>query len=198
MGVDEAINATVGEEITVTGIVGASLVNKVGFYLVDENGIIAVQVTNEFMKSVNIGDQIIIKGTRSTNDKSTMIYIDNPTLITNLYGNHDYSDKSFIKDMPMADIFATTDTAQGYVVEATIQKVKGDYSTDYYITVDGTDYLVYANNCKGLEFLAPYEKSTVWLDISICNWNGKGNRVVVHAVHVPDGKVVNENCFNYD
>lgn len=62
--VDAAIQATVGDTVTVRGIVGPSLVNKVGFYLIDESGVIAVITDASVMETLEVGQEIILTGKR--------------------------------------------------------------------------------------------------------------------------------------
>ena len=55
ISVEDAIAASVGETVIVKGIVGPSLVNKVGFYLMGEDGLIAVLTTSDVMSTLSIG-----------------------------------------------------------------------------------------------------------------------------------------------
>ena len=86
-----AINAENNTTVTVKGIVGPSLVNKVGFYLIDESGAIAVQVSSEVMATLEIGYEVIISGTRTiTKDGGGQICIENATVVSNKYGSHTF------------------------------------------------------------------------------------------------------------
>ena len=67
--VEEAIAASDGEEVQVKGIVGGSLVNRDGFYLIDETGIIAIICTSDILAELEVGYEIVIKGTRGHNKK---------------------------------------------------------------------------------------------------------------------------------
>ncbi|MBQ7398530.1 MAG: hypothetical protein IJW09_06900, partial [Clostridia bacterium] len=55
-----AIAANKGDTVTVKGIVGPSLVNKTGFYLIDETGVIAVQTDAETLATLLIGHEVIL------------------------------------------------------------------------------------------------------------------------------------------
>ena len=47
--VAEAIAAPVGEMITVKGVVAGGIANQVGFYLIDETGVIAIKTDSSFI-----------------------------------------------------------------------------------------------------------------------------------------------------
>ena len=99
--VKEAADATVGEEVQVAGVVASSLVNKTGFYLIDETGIIAVQCDAAVLAEIHQGDYVDIKGVRAYNKKETSVglvgqaNINNAQLVANYYGDHEYSTASF-------------------------------------------------------------------------------------------------------
>lgn len=62
--VKEAIESTVDEFITVKGVAGPSLVNKVGFYLIDDTGAIPVILPADALSEIEYGNELIIKGKR--------------------------------------------------------------------------------------------------------------------------------------
>lgn len=65
VNVKAAIDASKGTELLVKGVIGPSLVNKNGFYLIDETGSLAVVMnsTDEF-NGLQIGQTVYIKGKR--------------------------------------------------------------------------------------------------------------------------------------
>ena len=62
--VKEAIESTVDELITVKGVAGPSLVNKEGFYLIDDTGAIPVILPSDALSEIEYGNELIIKGKR--------------------------------------------------------------------------------------------------------------------------------------
>ena len=62
--VKEAIDSSDETVVTVKGIVMSSLVNQTGFYLNDETGIIAVTCSSEVLAEIELGQMIVIEGTR--------------------------------------------------------------------------------------------------------------------------------------
>ena len=97
----QAIAAADNTEVTVQGIVTSSLINKTGFFISDDTGIIAVQVTTDELAKVEIGNMVILKGIRAHNKKETSTgitgqsNIKDATILVNLYGNHEYNDSAF-------------------------------------------------------------------------------------------------------
>jgi hypothetical protein len=149
--VDDAIATEVGEEVLVRGIVGPSLVNKVGFYLFDETGVIAVETTKEELEGLAIGNEVVIKGTRILN-KGTQIAVSSAKVIANYYGNHDYEGDFFITDKTLAQMIAesndSSSTVRIYVVKAKVKFTGGGYSTNVFVTADSgsTELMLY---CSG-------------------------------------------------
>ena len=202
MTVKEAIDSAVGEQITVVGIIGPSLVNQSGFYLIDETGAIAVRIVASDFEGLAIGQKIVVQGTRTvTKDGGGQICIDNTTIVTNYYGKVDYSTDSFIKNATMADVLALTDSAlvttNVYVVSGKLTKVTSTYSVNYYI--DG--FLLYSNGKTQYAWLDTFfeegtTEANVTVELAICDWNAKGLKGCVLAVITEDGKICNELNFN--
>lgn len=195
--VAEAIAAAKDTEVTVKGIVGASLVNKSGFYLHDASGVIAVMVSTDVFKSISVGDEVILKGKRTANDENTQIYIADGAILANFYGNHALPTDSYTT-ADITTVFANTDTTKVFVTTGVIEKVGTAYFTNYYIqNPDNADekMLIYSSNGAGLAWLDAFVGKEITLELAICNWNGKGSRISVIAVITESGKVVNENNF---
>ena len=196
--VADAIAAAKDTEVTVKGIVGGSLVNKVGFYLVDATGTIAVQLPADAFKTISIGDEVILKGVRTTNDKDTQIYINDGEILANFYGNNELPTDSYVTE-DLANVFSTTDTTQVYVTNGVIKKVGTQFYTNYYLAVPGnadSDMLIYSSNGAGLGWLDEFIGEEITLELTICNWNGKGNRIAIISVVTDDGKIINNNNFD--
>ena len=201
--VSEAIAADKGTEVTVKGIVGPSLVNKKGFYLIDESGVIAVQTSADIMKTLAIGNEVIIKGTRIlSKDPEGQICIDSATLVQNNYGSHSYSTASFITGKTVADIRAldgdVAHTTKVYVVTGTIKRVVTGYSTDTYVCDGDNEFMLYAGgpaHYKWLEAYA-YDHQTLTIEIAVCDWNNNGNKGCVLSITTEDGTQI-FNTLNF-
>ena len=185
MTVQEAFDAADGTEVTIKGIVVASLVNKTGFYIGDETGIIAISCSAETLKEVELGQMVVMKGERAHNidPKATgypgQSHIKNATVVANYYGEHEYSKESFITDKTLADIYAldyTKDyTNKVYVVKAKISFVETQwYSNVELISEDGTTKLgLYCSSGKQYNWLKEFAGQVVTLEIAPVNWNDK-------------------------
>ena len=204
-----AIAATVGDKVTVKGIVGPSLVNKVGFYLIDDTGVIAVLVNNaDIMDTIEIGQEVILEGLRDRfiKDGSThhgQTCITGATIQVNNYGKHEYSTKTFITDKTLTDVAAldiTEDyTTTVYVLKATVKVVESQYSTNIYLEDGNASVMYYCSGTSTNQYrwLIDYAGQEVTLELAPCNWNSKSPyKVCVLAVHTADGKVVNALNFN--
>lgn len=195
INVREAIETAKGEQVRLKGIVGPSLVNQPGFYLIDDKGVIAIRLNNENdISQFNLGDEVIIDGTRDEWGNSpyggskitTQICVSSATLFANLYGDNEYSTKSFIngktiediKGMPYNEIIHTTEV---YVVECYVAKTGSGQSTQYTLVDDLANvdddnksldlYCSSANQYSWLEQYVGQGKVTV--EIAPCNWNNK-------------------------
>jgi len=205
INVSQAIDSEVGETVTVKGIVGPSLVNKSGFYLIDESGVIAILVneTSEF-DGLSIGNEVILQGKRdkfnSGNNGHGVTCITSATIIENHQGKHDYSTATFITDKTLADFYALDEnedhTTEVYVLKATINWVKTDFYTKVDISNGGTNVSLYCSGAGQYSFLSQFAGQEVTIEIAPCNWNGKSYYAgCVLSVITEDGKVYNELNF---
>lgn len=205
--VGEAIVAENNTEVTVKGIVGPSAVNQKGtFYLISENGAIPVRGTNEIMDGLSIGDEVVVKGTRTiTKDGGGQIVIDNAVILANYYGNHDYSTNSFITGEEMNAIASVVDTPEAttnvYVVTATVEKVSRQQGSYTNVTFYVGGVLLYSGSATQYawleQFFAEGETSaTLTVELALCDWNAKGLKGCVLAVVTDNGKVYNTSNFN--
>ena len=201
IGVSEAIAAENNSIVTVKGIVGPSLANQTGFYLIDESGVIAVRVANTEFVGLAIGNEIIVQGTRTiTKEGGGQICIDTATILSNAFGNHDYSTASFITGKTVADLCALSDSAEAttsvYVVTATISRVVGGYSTNTYLVDGSKQFLLYAGGAAQYAWLDDYNGQTVTVEVAICDWNSKGLKGCVLSITLADGtQIFNEYNF---
>ena len=206
--VQDAIQSELGDEVVVKGIVGPSLVNRNGFYLIDESGLIAVVVNDvAIFAEIEIGQEIIIKGKRDkfhNNQGGThagQTAITGATVIANYYGQHDYDTSHFVTDKTLADFYGL-DVTKDYsttvfVVKAIVNFEETAYYTKCNLT-DGTNNVtLYCSSAKQYSFLKQFAGQEVTLELAACNWNNKTFWAgCVLSVITEDGKVV--NSLNFD
>ena len=204
--VADAINAQVGQTITVKGIVGPSLVNKTGFYLIDETGVIAVQTTAEVMATLKIGNEVVLEGVRHINTKGGANYygqtcLNNATVVVNNYGSHAYSTASFKGNISVKDFYdldVTKDfTTSVFTMTAKVKIVDGGYSKNIYITDGTTDIRLYCSSANQYGFLKDFDGQEITIEIAACNWNDKTYYVgcVLAVVNADGSKILNELNF---
>ena len=199
-----AIATAAGETVTVKGIVGPSLVNQTGFYLIDETGVIAILTDAATMKTIQIGHEIILTGTRFHKQKDGssefgQTCIQDGKVIANSYGKHDYSTATFITGKTLAD-FAALDktkdyTTQVYVLTAKVVVKETKYSKNIYLVDGDTEVILYCSSANQYAFLSALDGQTVTVEIAPCNWNCKGYKGCVLSVETQDGKIYNELNF---
>ena len=203
----DAINAATGEIVTVKGIVGPSLVNKVGFYLIDETGVIAVQTTAEYMATLSIGDEVIVTGTRDVKTKGGAGYFGQSNLyesvvVANYYGGHEYSTSTFVTDKTLKEVYdldPTVDyTTTVFVLKATVFVEESAYYTNIYLTdANGTKLRLYCSSANQYNWLKAFAGQEVTVEVAACNWNDKNYYTgCVLSVVTEDGKVFNELNFS--
>ena len=202
--VQTAINAAKGEVVTVKGIVGPSLVNRDGFYLIDETGVIAIFTTKEVVASVSIGDEIIISATRDVKTKGGDTYfgqsmLTEVTVLANYYGAHEYSTETFVTGQTLADMLALSiledHTTTVFVVKGKV-KFPGGYSAPSIVDGD-TSLQLYCSGGAQYSWLNQFADQEITLEIALCNWNDKKAwKGCILAVHTEDGKVL--NTLNFD
>lgn len=205
--VAEAIASEVDTEVTAIGIVGPSLVNQIGFYLIDDTGVIAIRMKNkDDMKKFSVGNEIVVKGTRaqfkSTDTLPGQTCLLDSELVANNFGSHEYSTATFIEGKTIKDLYeldATENhTTDVYVVEAKIILTNNERTVKAQ-GEDGTELTLYCSG-KGQYawILDEYAGQTLTMEIATVNWNNKSWYAgCVLAIYLPDGtKIVNELNFN--
>ena len=205
--VGEAIDAEVGTEVVVKGIVGPSLVNKSGFYLIDETGVIAIQMDASIVATLEIGNEVILKGTRANNTKGGTTYfgqtnIENCTVVVNNYGSHEYSTATFIEGKTLGDIYSLNPledhSTDVYVVKATVKVIETGYYTSIELVSGNSKLDLYCSSANQYNWLKAYAGQEVTMEIAACNWNDKTYyRGCVLAVVLEDGTKV-YNTLNFD
>ena len=203
--VADAIASQDGDKLTIRAKVGPSLVNKKGFYLIDESGVIATELAGgdeAFDGTFDIGDTVVIEGTRGFNGtNNTQIRLYDASIVANIYGEDMYSTASFITGRTLADMqsaeFTPGMTASVYVLTGvSVTKSSGMYPTYY---------LNQAGNEKGLQLYSSSASQYAWLDafvgkevevaVAPCDWNSKGMKGCV--LSVKDGEQVTYNTLNF-
>ena len=204
VNVSSAIGAAVGDTVTVKGIVGPSLVNQTGFYLIDETGVIAVLTDADTLATLEIGYEVILTGERyykAKNDVLGNTCINNATVVVNNYGNHAYSDATFITGKTLEDITkldvnvdATTNV---YVLKATVEVVETAYYTSIKLVDGDISVNLYCSGAGQYSFLKKYAGQEITIELAPCNWSSKKTYPgCVLAVRLADGtKEVNNLNF---
>ena len=203
--VAEAIAASVGDAVTVKGIVGPSLVNKVGFYLIDKTGVIAVETTKTVMETIEIGHEVVIEAKRGINTKDKdygQTCLKEATIKTNYFGKNAYPTDAFKGNITVAEFKAlpvTTDyTTCVYTMTAKIKLVKQQYYSNIYVTDGTNDVQLYGSSADQYKWLHEYDGQEVTVEIAPCNWNSKaGYTGCVLALIKADGTKV-YNTLNFD
>lgn len=205
--VSDAIAAKPGDIVTVKGIVGPSLVNKTGFYLIDDTGVIAILTDAATMESLKPGHEVVLEGTRHINTKGGAGYhgqtcLIDAKLVTNLYGNHAYADNTFVTGKTLADFYnldVTVDySTTVFVLKATVEVIETNYYTKICLT-DGTNQVtLYCSSANQYSFLKVYAGQEVTVELAACNWNDKSFYAgcVLAVINADGSKTINELNFS--
>ena len=201
--VKTAVDAAAGTALTIKGIVGPSLVNQVGFYLIDETGVIAVLTTKDVMNTIEIGQEIVLSATKvhRVKDGATCFgqsHLGDVTILANYYGSFEYSDATFVTDKTVADLCnldPTVDyTTTVFVVKGTVSFPSGWGAV---AITDGTNaFDLYHSGAAQYSFLEQFNGQEITVEIATCNWNSKAVKGCVLSVITADGKIY--NTLNFD
>ena len=207
--VKEAIASTVGTEVTVKGIVGPSLVNKVGFYLMDEEGLIAIETTEAQMVGLEIGHLVAVKGVRYYNKKNSssttgQVCINSATIVANEYGNNELPDSYFVESTGanFVSLNITEDhTTEVYLIKGKLELVETSYYTSLnFIAEDGTSVKLYMSGAGQYSSLSSkLNGQSATFAVAPCNWNSKTDEYrgcILYAI-LEDGTIV-YNTLNFD
>lgn len=205
--VKEAIDAQLDETVDVVGIIGPSLVNRNGFYLIDETGVIAVIVNDlSVFKEIEIGNKVVITGKRDLfhdgeGSHAGQIAITNASVKVNFYGEHDYDTSTFVTDKTLADFYKLSVNDQYsttvFVLKATVLVEGNQYYTNLKLT-DGTNKVsLYCSSAAQYEFLKQFDGQEITIEMAACNWNNKSYYAgCVLSVITENGKIL--NTLNFD
>ena len=201
-----AIAAELNSTVTVKGIVGPSLVNKDGFYLIDESGIISVLTDAETLKTLQPGHEVVLTAKRDkfhNNEGSHhgQTCLTNAKVDVNNYGSHEYYTGHFVTDKTLAD-FRNLDVTKDYsttvfVLKATVAVVETPYYTTIKLTGAGVEVSLYCSSANQYKWLKQFAGQEITIEMAACNWNNKTYYVgCVLAVITEDGKIINELNFS--
>ena len=182
--VGEAIAADLDSTVVVKGIVGPSLVNRDGFYLIDETGVIAVLTDTDTLATLEVGYEIVLEGTRhffvksgGAGDRGNTC-INNAKVVVNHYGSHEYSTASFKGELTLAEWVAldvlVDYTTSVFTVTATVEVVESTYYTNIKLVDDlGNSINLYCSSAAQYKWLQKYAGQTITMEIAPCNWSNK-------------------------
>ena len=179
--VADVIAANIGDAVTVKGIVGPSLVNKTGFYLIDDSGVIAVETTADVMATLKIGHEVVLKANRGFNNKdgaaNGQTCLKDATVAANNYGNHAYSTKAFKGEITVKDFYdlpiETDYTTSVYTMKANVKLEETKFYTNIYLSDGTTDVRLYCSGINQYSWLKAFAGQDVTVEIAACNWNSK-------------------------
>ncbi len=206
--VKDAIDANVGDTVTVKGIVGPSLVNRTGFYLIDETGVIAVVVNDaEILKTLKIGNEVVLEGLRdkfhnNEGNHAGQTALTGCTVVSNFYGTHDYSTASFAGSISVADFYnldVTKDFSTSvYTMKATVVVEEAAYYTNIFLSDGTTKVRLYCSSANQYNWLKAFAGQEVTVEIAACNWNNKTyyTGCVLAVVNADGTKTL--NTLNFD
>ena len=203
--VADAIAAAVGDKVTVKGIVGPSLVNRSGFYLIDETGVIAIITDEATLSTLSIGNEVVLSGKRHINTKGGTNYHGQTCIVdavveSNAYGEHAYSDATFVSGKTVKEFYdldpLTDYTTTVFVLKATVLVEESAYYTNIYLTDGSTKIRLYCSSAKQYGWLKEFSGQEITVEIAACNWNDKNYYTgCVLAVVTDTGKILNTLNF---
>lgn len=204
--VADAIAASVGDTVTVKGIVGPSLVNRSGFYLIDDTGLIAIITDADTLASLKPGHEVVLEGVRHINTKGGTDYYGQTCLIdakvvTNGYGSHAYADDFFVTGKTLADFYAldvkTDYTTTVFVLKASVVVEETQYYTKIYLSDGSTKVTLYCSGAQQYNWLKAYAGQEITVELAACNWNDKKfyTGCVLAVVNADGSKTINELNF---
>ena len=207
-----AIDTQKESEVKVTGIVGPSLVNRDGFYLIDDTGVLAVLTTKETLSTLNLGDEVFLHGTRTqfgtkenkpeNPGQSCLI---NAVIDGNRFGNNAYSTKTFTSDKTFDELreldYKTDLTTEVYYIKAKAKIIENKYSSKVQLHNPDNDEEYISLYCSGknqYSFMLDYVGQELTYAVAPCNWNTKDYYAFCALnVQLEDGTIIN-NTLNFD
>lgn len=202
ISIAEAIDSSLDSEVTVRGVVAGKAVNKVGFFLIDETGMIAIQLASkDELSKLHVGDEVIISGKRaaagvkgSFTGQVNLAYSEVKAIVG--------ADKAYCRDgiiestIPeLASIPLTENvTTNVYHVSCYPKAVVNSrgyrllmlYADEASSASESSPYLrIYSSSDSQLSFMEPVLEKQVSMDLVLCNWNG--NQYLAGVLSASDG-----------
>ncbi len=192
-----------GSKVKIRGIVMSSLVNKDGFYIGDETGMIAILTTADVLSQVKPGDEVVMEGykihlkkdytvdsyvgqcaivgsadvTKTGNKITAISYTSDSKLLANYFGEHEYVTSYFIEGKTVDDLYVLPIdedfTNNVYKLRATIFVEKSQYYSNIFVTNGAEKLRLYCSSANQYSWLAAFDGREVELEIAVCNWNAK-------------------------
>ena len=212
LNIASTLKAERGSDVISVGVIGPSLVNKTGFYLIDETGSISVELARDsYMKGLAVGKTVVVGG-KISDSSSSYFGITDAQILDNQQGHKDYSTASFISGKTVKQIKEESDYADPLtytkifsLTDVKIEAKADSYSTHYYVmdfsetdTKNGID--LYMASANQFAYLKDYigSKDPVSIELALVNFNGKkyirGNALSV--TNAEGVKVINQLNFN--
>lgn len=208
--VAQAVEAESGTSVTVKGVIAGKTLNKVGFYLIDDSGSIAVQLASQDdLSKLRTGDEVIITGNRAFGKAGSVftgqINIQQASVNAVVGKNKAYSrssilNKTFDELQDLLVMTADNLTAQVYHTTAYIEETTTDrgyqvvnlFASEEASKQDGAAYIgLYSGSSAQYTYLSSMLGKEVELDLALVCWNGKGSYYKFCPLDVTcDGKTV--------
>lgn len=187
--VKQVIDAEVGTEVMVRGVVSARTLNQNGVYIIDDTGAVVCLFKGKDLPGLNNGDDVVLTGIRSEKGKrdnpvKTQIVINDCSLVAVVGTNKQYSTKSFteigFKDLMDTD-FTIANTAMVYKTSAYVYKTDSKYpqivfyeSKDAMSEEGAKSLMIYSSGSGQYAFIekAGFVGKQVTLETAIVNYNG--------------------------
>lgn len=197
INISEVYSKDIDTTVCVKGIVSAGVTNQKAFYLIDETGMIAVRCDDETLKTLKVGDEVVVNGkyVNYSGTKTGQLHIEDASVLVNYGGNNSYSTNSFVNSTitELNTICSNKDessTSKVYVIEASVVEEKNEkYSNIYLVDKDGIKFMLYTSNSSQYSWLLEYS-GTLKFEVTINAWNGKFKGSVISVI-LEDGTKVN-------
>ena len=206
MTVKEVIDSADNTVVTVKGIVMSSLVNQTGFYLNDGTGVIAVTCTSDLLKTIKLGDEVVIEGKRihklNNNGSATVQSVIAETkLVVNLFGDNEYSTNTFITGKTIEELAEYTSpadyTTSVFVVKGKVEVIDFGYYVNAFVTSmnSSTSILLYTSSGKQYNWAKELGTGELTIELALCDWNSKGYKGCIISISDGTRKIVNNLNF---
>ena len=156
------------------------------------------------MKNINLGNMVIMKGTRAHYKAEGEVVgqscLLDATLVSNLYGDYEYSKATFDSTKTLEELYELSVkedyTTQVYVVTGKVKLIESAYFTSIKLTNVAGDLEVnlYSSSANQYQFLHPYNGMEATFEIAPCNWNTKNFYAFCVLSITVDGQTIVNDC----